>query len=246
MNNNYEIQVIKKNNEKEKVIEYMAFEMNSFKYEDALKLDKRTYFQFYKSLIKEKHILLFVFNKKKDYNSIIVKLCLLFFSFSLFIVVNALFFNDLTLHKIYLDYGKFNFTYTLPHIIYSILITSIIFEIIKKLSLLHQNVLGIKNEKNEFKLEGRVLTELRYIIIKFTCFFVFGLIFLIIFWYYLSSFCAIYKNTQFYYIKTILIGYILSLIYPFIFFLLPGIFRIPALKFPQECFYNISLFIQIF
>ena len=242
----YEKQAIKKNNENKKVIEYVTFEMNSFRYKDALNIDKRTYFQYYKSLIKEKHILLFVFNKNKDYNSIIIKICFLFFSFSLFLIINAFFFNDLTLHRIYLDYGKFNFIYILPYIIYSIVITSIINEIIKKLSLSYSNILDIKNEKNRFKLEGTILTELKCIIIKLTCFFVFGLIFLLIFWYYLSCFCAIYKNTQIYFIKAILIGYLLSLIYPFIYFLLPGLLRIPALKFPGECFYKMSLFIQLF
>ena len=246
INNKYIKQPIKKNNKSQKVIEYLEFEINSFKYKDALEKDKRTYFQFYISLIKEKHIVLFTFNRNKDYNSFIIKICFLIFSFSLFLVVNAFFFNDLTLHRIYLDYGKFNFIYVLPHIIYSIITTSIINEIIKKLSLSYPNILGIKNERNEYKLKGRVLTEIKCIIIKFICFFIFGIIFLILFWYYLSCFCAVYKNTQIYFIETILIGYILSLIYPFIYFLLPGLLRISSMKCAGECFYQISQLIQLF
>ena len=233
-------QEIKKDNENEKSIEYIEIEINSFKFEDAVENDRRTYFQFYISLIKEKHILFFTFYKNKDYNSQIIKVCFLFFSLSIFLVVNAFFFNDLILHRIYYDYGKFNFIYILPQILYSIIITSIINEILKKISLSHPNILGIKNESNKYNLEGKILTELKRIIIKFTCFFIFGIIFLIIFWYYLSCFCAVFKNTQIYFIKTIIIGYILSLIYPFIYFLLPGIFRIPAIKFSGICFYKIS------
>ena len=130
--------------------------------------------------------------------------------------------------------------------IYSILITSIANELIKKLTLSNQNIFGIKNEKNQYKLKGKILTELKKIIIKFICFFVFGIIFLMIFWYYISCFCAVYKNTQIYFFKTILIGYILSLIYPFIFFLIPGLFRISAIKYSGVCFYKISQFLQFF
>ena len=40
----------------EKTINLNTQELNSLKYEEALELDKRTYFQYYFSLIKTKHI----------------------------------------------------------------------------------------------------------------------------------------------------------------------------------------------
>ena len=40
-----------------------------------------------------------------DANSKIIKLCLFLFSFTLYFTVNALFFNDTTMHKIYDDQG---------------------------------------------------------------------------------------------------------------------------------------------
>ena len=50
------------------------------------------------------------------------------------------------------------------------------------------------------------------------------------FWYYITCFCAIYKNTQSHLIKDSLISFLMSLIYPFGLLLLPGIFRRIALK----------------
>ena len=50
------------------------------------------------------------------------------------------------------------------------------------------------------------------------------------FWYFVSCFCAVYKNTQIILIKDTLISFGLSMIYPFGLNLLPGILRIPALK----------------
>ena len=55
-------------------------ELNSLDYKEAIKLDKRTYLQYYWSLIKTKHILIFTFLPTKDYNSYIIKIELFLFS----------------------------------------------------------------------------------------------------------------------------------------------------------------------
>ena len=72
--------------------------------------------------------------------------------------------------------------------------------------------------------------------------------FLGIFWYYISCFCVIYKNTQIYVIKDTSITFILSLLYPFGLCLIPGIFRIPSLrakKKNKETLYKFSKIIQL-
>ena len=48
--------------------------------------------------------------------------------------------------------------------------------------------------------------------------------------FYMICFCGIYENTQTHLIKDSVIGFGLSLIYPFGIYLIPGIFRIPALR----------------
>ena len=57
---------------------------------------------------------------------IIIKICLFFFYFALSYTVNALFFNDAKMHKIYVDHGDFNFIYQIPQILFSTIIISII------------------------------------------------------------------------------------------------------------------------
>ena len=59
------------------------FELNSLDYEEAIQLDNRNYFQYYISLIKYNHPLLFSYGSYNDYNSKIIKIFLFFFSFSL-------------------------------------------------------------------------------------------------------------------------------------------------------------------
>ena len=61
------------NNIKNSIIKYTDSEINGFSYEKALKCDKRTYIQYYISLLKTKHLLIFTFYPMKDYNSMILK-----------------------------------------------------------------------------------------------------------------------------------------------------------------------------
>ena len=90
----------------EQIIERSQEEINNLSYELALKLDKRTFCEYYCSLIKIKHILIFSFYNNNDYNIRIIKIDLFFIIFILYYMVNALFFDDNTMHKIYEDQGS--------------------------------------------------------------------------------------------------------------------------------------------
>ena len=230
----------------EKTMEYLDYEINSIPFNEAYEIDKRTFFQYYISLIKTNHILIFTFNKVNDYNSFIIKICLLLFYLALYLIVNTLFFNESTIHQIYIDKGTYNFRYILPQILYSIIISSFFVSIVRRIALTQNNILEIKHEKNKCNLNARVSIALKKIKIKFISFFTLCFLFLLIFWYFLSCFCAVLRNTQIYLIKTTLLSYLISFIYPFIIYLLPGLFRIFSFKQPGECLYKISQIIQIF
>ena len=224
------------------------FELNSLQYKDALKYDQRSYFQYYFSLLRTKHLIIFTFYTKSDYNSRIIKICLFFFAFVLYYAVNAMFFNDSTMHQIYEDQGNFNFIYQIPQIFYSTLISSAIKTILNALSLTERSIIKIKNQKtfNLAVIEMKKLLKL--IRIKFILFFIFSFLFLFIFWYYLACFCAVYRNTQTYLIKDTLISFATSLLYPFLINLIPGFLRIPSLRAAnknRKCLYKICLIVQL-
>ena len=133
--NNTKINKKEENIENKNILKHTESELNSLSYKEALKFDKRTYCQYYCSLLKKKLSILFSFYPNKDYNSQIIKSFLFFFFYASDITVNALFFNDDTMHKIYEDSGEFNLSYQLPQIIYSFLISYVINFIIEFLSL---------------------------------------------------------------------------------------------------------------
>ena len=235
---------LKYNNNIKNQINYNDYELNNLSYKRALELDKRTYFQYYFSLLKMKHILIFTFYTNNDYNSKYIKIILFLFSFSLHFTINTLFFNDQIFHKIYEDQGDFNFIYKIPYILYSTIISSFINVIIQHLSLTEDIILKIKKEKN-IVIEKKTKI-LKNIIINLVIFFILIFLFLFLFWLYLTCFCGVYKNSQIHAIKDTLISYGLSLLYPFLLYLLPGIFRIPSINSKnKECLFKISKLIQL-
>ena len=196
--------------------------------------------------MKQNNILLFAFCPSNDYNSSIIKICLLLFSISLFLIVNTLFFNDSMMHKIYEDKRIFNFTYIIPRVIYIIIICYIINYFVKILFLSHKNILEIKHENNKYNLRAKSISTVKCLIIKYIIFFISNILLCILFWYYISCFCALYKNTQLFLIINTLISFTISLIISFLIYIIPSVFRILALKGPGICLYKISQYVQLF
>ena len=61
------------------------------------------------------------------------------------IAMNVFFFSDSTMHKIFLDYGKYNFVQQIPQILYSSIISQIIEVFICFLSLTDKHIYEIKS-----------------------------------------------------------------------------------------------------
>ena len=139
------------------------------------------------------------------------------------------------MHKIYEDEGIFNFIYLIPPILYSTIISSIINIIIKTLSLSESNIVKIKKEKNLKKANELVPKVKKCLIIKFILFFIISFMFLGLFWYYISCFGAVYKNTQIHLLSDTLISFALSLVYPFIIYLFIALLRYLTLNKKEKC-----------
>ena len=161
--------------------------------------------------------------------------------------INALFFTDNTMHKIYKDKGKFDLLYQIPQILYSTLISKIIDTFIKSLALSQDKIIELKKEKDKKNLKIILHKLFRIVKIKFILFFISSFIILIFFTYYIVCFCGVYINTQIHLIKDSIMSLIISLLIPFGLYLIPGIFRIPAIRTIKPnriILYKISQFIE--
>ena len=151
------------------------------------------------------------------------------------------------MHKIYKDKGKFDLLYQIPQILYSALISRVFDTFIKYLALTQNNIIEfkqIKDKKNMVNVQNKLLLLLKR---KFIMFFLSSFIILLFFTYYITCFCGVYINTQIHLIKDSIISLIISLLIPFIMYLLPGIFRIPslkAIKANRVILYKVSQFIE--
>ena len=147
------------------------------------------------------------------------------------------------MNKINEDNGAYDIVFQIPQILYSTVISAIINMILKRLSLSESQILAIKLESNYLIAQKKSKNIKLYIKIKLSIFFTLSFIFMVFFWYFISCFCAVYKNTQQILIKDTLISFALSMLYPFGLNLLPGILRIPSLratKKDKKCLYKTS------
>ena len=181
-------------------------------------------------MIKKNNLVIFTFFQKTDYNLPVVKYSLFLISLSLYFVINAFFFVNSAIHKIYENKGMVKFFLEIPKIIYSSIVSILCNLIINSLALSEKSLLKLKKIKDKYKRDSNSAYLYVFLRRKITIYFVIGFVFLIFFWYFISAFCAVYKNTQVIYLKNCSISFCISMLYPFLICLLPGLFRIPSLK----------------
>ena len=212
---------------------FSDFELNELSYVKAVQLDKRNFFRYYWQLIRREHIIIFTFFAWNDYNIFTIKLSKFIFAIVLDFALNTLFFIDDSMHKIYLDYGKYIFIAQIPQIIYSSVASQSLDVVLRYLALTEKDIYRIKQlekRKNKVLATKKIFGILKCIKIKLCGYFILTFIFICFFWYFISAFCAVYKNTQMFLIKDSLTSFSISLITPFIMYIFPAAFRIISLK----------------
>ena len=183
------------------------YEINMISFETALKCDKRTFGDYYCSLIKNKQLILYSFCDYNSYNSSIVKKIIFFLSFIYHYGINAF-----------------------PNAVYSAIVSTGLIRLLILLIDTEQNILEIKNQKNENISNLKKKDFMKKLIIKFLCFFIINTLLLIFFWYYLTCFNAVYLNTQITLCINTLFSFALSNIFPFIYYIIPAFFRRDIIK----------------
>jgi hypothetical protein len=166
---------------KEIVKKYSDFELDDLEYSEAIIYDKRSFINFYIYIVKREHLIIFTFFYCTDFNLISIKLSLFVFSVCLDMTTNILFFDDESMHKIYLDYGKYNFVSQIPQIIYSTIISESMDIFLKYLSLSEKEIYEIKKYKNIKEVGDGIKQLIKCLKIKFFFFFLICFTFMIFF-----------------------------------------------------------------
>ena len=138
----------------------------------------------------------------------------------------VLFFFDSSMHKIYKDHGKYTFFRDIAESIYSFLVSFIIEILIGYLSYTDVNIYQIRQLKKVDKIK-KVLKRIKQ---KLIVFYVVTFLLFLFYWYLISCFCAVYKDTQIIYIKKCIKTFINDIFIPFVIHMAFAFGRIFALK----------------
>ena len=212
-------------------------------YEEAERYDHRTSSVFYWDYLSDKQNIINIFVNNSILDMRHLKLDRYIIAISLDFFFNALFFTDNYISKKYKNYGTLSFFVGLPKTIFSNLTAFIICVLLDYLS---NNKIEeiIKNEKysEEFKLIAhKILTLYKC---KLIIFFTLSTLIMIITWYFVSAFCAVYYNIQVDWILSGLESCAIGLIIPFITGIIITILWKMSLSYKKKNLYKVTKWLK--
>ena len=213
--------------------DYDDYELNELEYKEAVKYDKRSLLQIYWAILKREHLIIFTFINCQDYNLLYVKLSRFVFLMAGDMALNVLFFSDESMHKLFLSYGKYDFFQQVPKIFYSTVISQLIEIFLCFLSLTDKHIYQIKSALKAVR-KTIIKKIIKCIYIKLTIFYSFTFIVFIVYWYIVSVFCGVYRNTQKHFIKDSIISFSICLVYPFILYFISAALRFFSLRYSKK------------
>lgn len=231
--------------ENEEQPEFENDELDELAYEDALEYDHRNICIFYLLTLRNNLILISVFSNINVFEPFCIKLIGFFLNIASFFALNALLFDEDYIAQRFESTESIGFGYLMenefPRCIYASFAAIPITFLINYLSNAKKRFDTLmKKEKNdkEFLAESKkIVKNMRQRIIIF---FVITVILMGFFWYYVSAFCSVYKQTQVAWIEGTMITLLFCIvIYSFLYFLV-ALMRYIGLKCHLSCFYTLS------
>ena len=145
---------------------------------------------------------------------------------------------------------NWSFWQKLPQLLFVLVANHLIEVYLCYLSMTDSAVYAIKAISKKPNNSKKVIDIIDCMKCKLVAFFISTFILFLLFWYFISAFCAVYKNTQGIFIRDSAISFVTSLIDPFLIFGLTTILRkislAPCCRKRAKCVYRISDFFPIF
>ena len=198
-------------------------------YKYAIKIDNRNLGDSYLALLKEKNIFLSIFNEN-DYNLFHTKMDLFHFKFNLSLAINALFYNDETIHKINQKEGSYNLKDQISIVLCSTVISTVIYSIVEYTALTRKSIISLREKKSIKEVEDIIPEIVSKLKCKYKFYFIIYGIFGIFCTYYFYIFCTIYPNIQIHIISDTLMSFSISFSLSIILPLIISIIRVISLR----------------
>jgi hypothetical protein len=230
--------------------EYLKIDFDDMEYDDAIKLDKRSFCVFFIDKLKSKQIIMNTFCNREKIIPMSIKIILLALNIDLYFVVNGFFFNEEYLAEVFeLDeedsffsffprsIGRFFYT-TIVGIIVGIIIDCIFVEEnkIKRIFL--------REKEDSMQLKYEISMVVQNIKKRFTIFIILCIFISIISWYYISCFNNTYPKIKMEWIKSSVSIIIIMNILSFFIVLLEAIIRALSFYCKSEKLYKLKKLIS--
>jgi hypothetical protein len=218
---------------------------NDLDYEEALNYDKRYFYQMYLGFLYQQHVIINTFFAEVFLELRAIKISFFIFGLEIGFFFNAFFYTDDYISDTYYNNGILDFFSSLPKSIYSFLVTILISSLLQMLSNSKDQLIKIIEEKdNNQNYLKAVEVELKKIKKKLYIYFIIVFILGLLFTYYSSAFCAVYKNSQTFWLMGCFESLGMDLLLPFIIcFALAGI-RYLCIKKKLKLLYKIYSIIE--
>ena len=216
-------------------------------YEEAILYDKRSYMRIYWGFLVDSQIILRTFCTNNHLDLFVIKLSFLIFNFQIRFFFNALFYTDEYISDAYHYDGVLDFFSGLPKSVYSFIATLITTNLLRMLSSSKSELMKLIKEKRKYN-EYIYLIKLKLnklskkLIIYFMIVYILSLFFL----YYITAFCAVYKNSQQYWYIGCVESFAIDFLFATFICLIPGLFRYISIINRIKCFYILAYLISNF
>ena len=175
--------------------------MQELNYEEVIIYDKKTFMSMYFSFLKSSQIIFSTFFTKNYIDLLVIKLSFFIFTFQISFFLNGLFYTEDYISEAYHNNGVLNVISGLPKSIYSFLVTLLTTNLLRMLSSSKSELMNLiikpKNIQNYINLINILLLKLsKKLIVYFILIVILGLFFLN----YITAFCAVYYNSQKYWL----------------------------------------------
>ena len=225
----------------------IIYDLQEMSYEEAIIYDNRGYLKIYFGFLVDSQIILGAFCSDNHLDLFVIKLSFLVCTFQISFFLNAFFFTDEYISDAYHNDGVLDFFSGLPKSIYSFIATLITTNLLRMLSNSKSELMRLIKEKRKYRyyiyLIHLKLAKLRK---KLVVYFILIFIFSIFFLYYVTAFCAVYRNSQKYWFYGCLESVGIDSLVAFGICIFLAFCRYISVKKKIKCFYIVANIISTF
>ena len=226
------------------------YELNNLEYDKACEYDKRSFCRTYIGALFREELVLFTFFSCHDYNLLYVKIARFLILACTNMTMTALFFFHKTMYKKQDVEENWSFVQKLPQLLFVLISNHLIEVYLCYLSMTDASIYEIKGLSKKPNNGKKIIDVIDCMKAKLIAFFISTFILFLAFWYFISAFCAVYKNTQEIFIRDSSISFVTSLLDPFVIYGLTMMLRRISLSLCCRkkacCLYKLSDIIPIF